>query len=311
MWTELTIISRPDDHPYFAFNGAPNREPVNVTADGGDGVMTGGKWPNQACGAWSSSRNARYANLCASCLGTVTDAPVPSRKAFGVTVAGEFSNALNDCGLYVVGVNQGAKYGMDCDYWMDASGWSDATKQGLRNFALASMDALGDWFFWTWKIGNSSETSTVQAPLWSYKLGLEGGWMPKDPREALGTCAKLGTTGEVFDGIFQPWMTGGSGAGTIAPSATQSIPTWPPSLSNVPTQSASLLPQYTSTGTIVTLPAPTFSATSGVTPTASVGNGWANPSDTSPAVTPIVGCQYPLAWNAIDAQIPASGCIPK
>ena len=45
-----------------------------------------------------------------------------------------------------------------------ASGWSTATKEGLLDFALASMDALGDWFFWTWKIGNSTTTNSVQAP---------------------------------------------------------------------------------------------------------------------------------------------------
>ena len=39
------------------------------------------------------------------------------------------------------------------------------------------------------QIGNDSVTGTVQAPLWSYKLGLENGWMPKDPREAVGKCA--------------------------------------------------------------------------------------------------------------------------
>ena len=43
-------------------------------------------------------------------------------------------------------------YGPDCGYWQDAAGWSDATKQGLLNYALASMDALGDFFFWTWKV---------------------------------------------------------------------------------------------------------------------------------------------------------------
>ncbi|CDO72792.1 hypothetical protein BN946_scf184994.g45 [Trametes cinnabarina] len=46
-----------DDHPYFAFDGQPNREPVNVTADGGDGTMLGGKWPLQACNAWGASMN--------------------------------------------------------------------------------------------------------------------------------------------------------------------------------------------------------------------------------------------------------------
>ncbi|KAI0356336.1 glycoside hydrolase [Trametes cingulata] len=280
-----------DDHPYFAFDGQANREPVNVTADGGDGTMMGGKWPKQACNAWGASMNN-------------------SRKNFGISIAGEFSNAINDCGLWVVGVGIDAHYGPDCGYWMDASQWSDANKQGLLNFALASMDALGDFFFWTWKIGESSTTNTVQAPLWSYKLGLKGGWMPKDPRAARGMCASLGVVGQPFDGNYQAWQTGGPGAGTIAPAATASIPAWPPVLSHVPTESASILPQYTSTGTVVTLPPQTLTPTASVTPTVSAGNGWFDAQDTAPAVTPISGCAYPNAWDAINAQIPLSGCLP-
>ncbi|KAI0331221.1 glycoside hydrolase [Cubamyces sp. BRFM 1775] len=280
-----------DDHPYFAFDGQANREPVNITADGGDGTQLGGKWPLQACNAWGSEFNK-------------------SRGAFGITIAGEFSNAINDCGLWVVGVGVAAHYGPDCEYWQDASGWSDQTKQGLLNFALASMDALGDWFFWTWKIGESTTTNTVQAPLWSYKLGLEGGWMPKDPRAASGMCESLGVTPDPFSGAFAAWQTGGAGAGTIAPAATASIAPWPPALAHVPTQSEAALPQYTSTGTVVTLPPQTFTPTSSVTPTASVGNGWFDAQDTAPAVTPISGCAYPFAWDAINAQIPLSGCLP-
>ncbi|KAI0371071.1 glycoside hydrolase [Pilatotrama ljubarskyi] len=280
-----------DDHPYFAFDGQANREPVNVTADGANGTMMGGKWPKQACNAWGASMNN-------------------SRKNFGITVAGEFSNAINDCGLWVVGVGVDAHYGPDCGYWMDASQWSDANKQGLLNFALASMDALGDFFFWTWKIGESSTTNTVQAPLWSYKLGLEGGWMPKDPRTASGMCASLGVAGQPFDGNFQPWQTGGPGAGTIASAATASVQPWPPVFSHVPTESASILPQYTSTGTVVTLPPQSMTASASVTPTVSAGNGWFDAQDTAPAVTPISGCAYPNAWDAINAQIPLSGCLP-
>ena len=75
-----------------------------------------------------------------------------SRSAFGVTVAGEFSNGFNDCGLFVNGVANGPSSAADCDLFTDASKWDQATKDGVKNFALASMDALGDWFFWTWKV---------------------------------------------------------------------------------------------------------------------------------------------------------------
>ena len=52
--------------------------------------------------------------------------------------------------------------------------WNQTMKDGFREFMLASMDAIDNWYFWTWKIGNSS-AGTVQAPLWSYQLGLEQG----------------------------------------------------------------------------------------------------------------------------------------
>ncbi|KAI0359285.1 glycoside hydrolase [Trametes cingulata] len=282
-----------DTHPYFAFNGKANRDPVNVTADGGDGQEMGGQWPLLACNSWGAMMNNSRAN-------------------FGVTFAGEFSNAINDCGLYVNGVNadtaDNSAYGPGCSYWEDASGWSDDTKQGLLNFALASMDALGDWFFWTWKIGPSSTTNSVRAPLWSYQLGLQNGWMPTDPRVASGKCEHLGAQMAPFDGTFQAWQLGGAGAGTIAAGATADL-AWPPQLSNVPAADMAQLPQYTPTGTIATLPPPTFS-TPGVTVTAAVGNGWFNAQDTTPAATPIAGCAYPDAWDAVGAAIPATGCQP-
>ncbi|KAI0653825.1 glycoside hydrolase [Cubamyces menziesii] len=281
-----------DTHPYFAFNGNANRDPVNVTADGDPTGGMGGKWPLQACNSWGATMNN-------------------SRSAFGVTIAGEFSNGMNDCGLFIDGITStgaagGTNYGPGCDYWEDWQSWSDDTKEGLKNFALASMDALGDWFFWTWKIGNSSSTGTVRAPLWSYQLGLEQGWMPTDPRTALGKCESLGANLAPFDGTYQSWMTGGAGAGTIAPSATQGL-AWPPAqLTDIPAASMASLPQYTATATIATLPPPSFSPS----PTVSVGNGWFDASDNTPAVTAIAGCTYPDAWDAEDAQIPVSGCLP-
>ncbi|KAI0764318.1 glycoside hydrolase [Trametes elegans] len=276
-----------DTHPYFAFNGKANRDPVNVTADGGNGQELGGQWPLLACNSWGTMMNN-------------------SRGAFGITIAGEFSNAINDCGLYVNGVNDDgptvAAYGAGCGYWEDSAQWSDDTKAGLRNFALASMDALGDWFFWTWKIGPSSTTNSVRAPLWSYQLGLQNGWMPADPRAASGTCQHLGGNMAPFDGNFQPWQTG-AGAGDIAPAATADL-AWPPQISNADVAQA---PQYTPTGTVATLPPPTFTSP-GVSVTAAVGNGWAFQKDTAPASVPIQGCAYPDAWDALGAAIPATGC---
>ncbi|CCM06308.1 uncharacterized protein FIBRA_08559 [Fibroporia radiculosa] len=275
-----------DTHPYFAFDNQPNTQPTNVTATGGNGTVYGGPWPQMACTSWGGEMNT-------------------SRINFGVTIAGEFSNAINDCGLWVRGVNTSADYGGNCDYWEDWTQWSDETKAGLKEFALASMDALGDWFFWTWKIGNSSTTNSVLSPLWSYKLGLENGWMPLDPREASGTCESLGYQPNLWNETYPSYATGGAGAGDIAPSSVAQYGVWPPaSIANVPTGSQAYLPQYTSTAPIVSLPpASTYSAAA-----VSTGNGWYDAQDTASAPTPISGCTYPDAWSAVGSPIPTAGC---
>ncbi|TCD64392.1 hypothetical protein EIP91_004140 [Steccherinum ochraceum] len=269
-----------DTHPYFAFDGQPNPEMINLPANG-DATQWGGKWPLQACNSWGASLNN-------------------SRSAFGVTFAGEFSNAINDCGLYVNGIENGHSTTADCNFWDNWAAWDENTKKGILNFALASMDALGDYFFWTWKIGNS-QAGTVQAPLWSYQLGLQQGWMPADPRQAYGKCASLGTAPAPFNGKFQSWQTGGAGAGTIAASASAQFGQWPPaSISgvNVP---ASALPTYTATASIITL-TPSTVATNAATKN---GDGWFNTQDNSPMVTPVAGCTYPDAWSATNAPVPA------
>jgi aryl-phospho-beta-D-glucosidase BglC (GH1 family) len=271
-----------DTHPYFAFDGSSATAPI----DTGTGNDAGGVWPAQVCNRWAAGINS-------------------SRSNFGVTIAGEFSNGFNDCGLFLKGVSgRSTTYGGNCDDWQDSSNWSAATKAGLQKFAEASMDALGDWFFWTWKVGNST-AGMVESPLWSYQLGFRNGWMPKDPRSAIGTCASLGVDGPMFDGAFLPWQTGGAGAGTIAPTATASFP-WPPAtISNVDA-AVSLLPSYTPTATVVSLPPPTFSASATpATKSIDVGKGWFNSQDSAGAPTPIAGCTYPPdPWDAVDAVVP-------
>ena len=155
------------------------------------------------------------------------------------------------------------------------------------------------------QIGNDSVTGTVQAPLWSYQLGLEGGWIPPDPRKALGTCAALGVDTPPFDGAFAPWQTGGPGAGTIAASSTLQFGAFPPtSLAGVPAGQVTLVPSYTAARGPVTLPPPAFTQSV----TASTGDGWFDTADTAPYVTPVAGCAYPDAWGAQDSAVPASAC---
>jgi len=228
-----------------------------------------------------------------------------SQTAFGVSVGGEWSNAFNDCGLFVNGVNGVPTYPNSCDPWDDASTWDAPTKAGVKALALATMDALQNWFFWTWKIGNST-AGTVQAPFWSYQLGLEGGWMPTDPREHIGFCASVDVTGPQFDGDYLPWQTGGAGAGTMPASVTAAYGQWPPAALNGIGVAAdvALLPVYTSTGNIVTLPPPTFTATA--THSISAGDGWFDAADNGDGVTVIQGCTYPNAWSASGIPIPSA-----
>lgn len=54
-----------DTHPYFAFNGQPNIDPVNIT--GPDGLM-GGTWPQKACSSWQGDIN----DLCVTIINLVS-----------------------------------------------------------------------------------------------------------------------------------------------------------------------------------------------------------------------------------------------
>ncbi|KAH7883443.1 glycoside hydrolase family 5 protein [Phlebopus sp. FC_14] len=279
-----------DTHPYFAFNGQPNTEPIAT----GTGLQAGGIWPNTACSAWAD----------------ITDFFSHSQTAFGVTLAGEFSNGINDCGLYLMGVGNDASYGDSCSLFLDASQWNDTMKAGFMEFTLASMDALQNYFFWTWKVGNSSTSNKVESPLWSYQLGLELGWMPTDPRKASGTCAALGVVGQPFEGQYYSWQTGGAGAGTIAASSIATYERYPPMSINGLTAGAtqSLLPTYTSTSAIPTLPPPTF--TPSPPSSVNVGNGWFDSGDTGLAPTEVSGCTYPNAWSAVSVAMPTALCPP-
>jgi glucan 1,3-beta-glucosidase len=76
-----------------------------------------------------------------------------SQTAFGVTVTGEYSNAINDCGLFVLGVGNSATYPGNCTTFNDWQNWNQSFIDGFLDFALASMDATYHSFFWTWKVG--------------------------------------------------------------------------------------------------------------------------------------------------------------
>ncbi|KAF9012065.1 hypothetical protein BDQ17DRAFT_1420459 [Cyathus striatus] len=194
------------------------------------------------CDAWGSLVNTSMAN-------------------FGLTNAGEWSNAVTDCGLFLNGVGAGTRY----------EGTFPGMKRDIMNFALASMDALQDYFFWIWKIGNSSITGKVESPAC-------GNWYMPEHRS-------LVTSPEAR-------QTGGAGAGNI-PASASSAASWPP-VSISSGGAVSLLPSYTPTRAIPTLPAPTFTAT--VMASVDVGSGWANAQDIQGVFVPIPTCSYLDPW---------------
>lgn len=255
-------------------------------------------WHPYICfGQQSSSAMSTYATTpCTTWGKTIND----SMTNFGMTTAGEFSNAVTDCGLFLNNVNEGTRYEGNystggpwpvqgsCTTWTNWRAWDQATKNDIKTFAMASMDALQNWFFWTWKIGNSSRSGEIESPAWSYQLGLEQGWMPTDPRQAYGTCGNTNP----WTPPLKAWQTGGTGAGSNVQSDGLQ---WPPtSISSGGVIAA--LPHYTPTGTIITLPGPTFTQSSGSNAKIDVGDGWANPSDTTGMYAKIPGCSYLDPW---------------
>lgn len=268
-----------DTHPYLAF-GTMSPDPVEAFIP-------------VPCESWSSDFET-------------------TSRTFGLVTAGEWSHAINDCGLYLNAVGRGTRYEGtfettnrigSCDQWTDYQSWDAATKEALRQFSMSTMDALQNWFFWTWRIGESLETGKVETPFWSYKLALQEGWAPADPRDSEGQCARIGSTVNTFTGPLQSWQIGGAGAGVVPNLDNYEWP--PPSIGGFSSPAeVSQLPQYTQTGAIVTLPAATFTVPDS-SETTTVGNGWANPADQTPMAVPIEGCTYPDPWDALSAAIPS------
>lgn len=109
-----------DTHIYFAFAQTPSNSSLDV-------------WAQQPCRA----HQARMTN---------------SLTNFGITGAGEWSLAINDCGLNVNGVGLGTRFegtyvGNDkpaagsCKQWLEWENWTPAIKDGLKTFAMMEMDA--------------------------------------------------------------------------------------------------------------------------------------------------------------------------
>nr|XP_031862199.1 uncharacterized protein CI109_002161 [Kwoniella shandongensis]KAA5529271.1 hypothetical protein CI109_002161 [Kwoniella shandongensis] len=265
--------------------------------------------PYLAFAAQSTATHATQASTVCSWGGGTND----SSTSFGLTFGGEWSNAVNDCGYWLNGVGSTPSYNaLGADYCKQSEeyfNWSEDTRQGIMSYTMANMDALQNWFFWTWKIGNSTVMGYQPSPLWHYKLGWESGWIPRDPRAAGGHCGAIGVGGNQFAGKYPASATGSFSSPTpvIAADQLASHSVWPPTSLGPnftdPAQIA-LFPTYTQTGTRVVLP----TASHPVNAT-NVGSGWANADDTTGAWVKVAGCDYPDGYDANAASlVPTALC---
>lgn len=105
---------------------------------------------------FTDSFDSAVANVCNTFTST-TDSALANHGAY---FAGEWSLALNDCGLFLNNVNQGTRYEAtypgsttrygSCEGWDDWVNYNTSRKENLMRFALAEMSSLRNWFFWTW-----------------------------------------------------------------------------------------------------------------------------------------------------------------
>jgi len=261
-----------DTHPYLCF-GPQNNNPMTT-------------WAQQPCANWAAEFNK-------------------SMTQFGFSMAGEWSLAVTDCGTFVNGVGNGARYDGtylnspvigSCAPWLNYQTWSADLKTQTQQLALQSMDALQNWFFWTWKIGPAAD-GNIESPSWSYQLGIQNGWIPTDPRQSAGLC-----------GNTEPWQPpltgpqlGGAGAGQLAAGTGDQYAWPPPNINNG--GPVNTLPQYQLTGQIPVLASPTFTSTTGQNIDA--GNGWNNPKDTALMAEPPANCPYLTPWQEGNFVVPA------
>lgn len=114
------------------------------------------------------------------------------------TLVGEWSGAMNDCAKWLNGAHTGARYDGSfpgssfigsCTGYDNVSSpvYTDEYKQDLQRFVESQMEAYESgssqgWFFWNFK--------TEVAPQWNYLLGLEQGWIPKDPQARKFSCSQ-------------------------------------------------------------------------------------------------------------------------
>lgn len=148
-------------------------------------------------------------------------------------------------------------------------------------------------------------------PSWSYSLGLDLGYIPKDPRAHRGACYNLAAKYQnipppqiPYAGALAASATGG-GNGQIDAAQTSTYGQWPPA--TIQNMGVSTIPPALNVDDL-----PTYTATA---PSLVVT---ASPSITKPALhtpvltsayfTPIRGCKYPDAWGGAGGSVLPTAC---
>ncbi|KAI0250270.1 glycoside hydrolase [Lactifluus subvellereus] len=128
---------------------------------------------------------------------------LPDLQAFASkniwTVSGEWSTSITDCAQWLNGRGTGSRWegtfgggaavGSCAGYTGNWSTFSQDYRAFLRKYWEAQVEvgeAVQGWIYWTWKTEGADE--------WSYKKGLEGGWIPQDPSQRLYPGLCQGTT---------------------------------------------------------------------------------------------------------------------
>ncbi|POW19432.1 hypothetical protein PSHT_04704 [Puccinia striiformis] len=239
---------------------------------------------------------------------------------FGFNFAGEYSLAVNDCGLWLNNVGVGSRYDGtyptatspdtvhfpmigSCDPWKDYRTWTPDMKKSIADLAATSQDAMQNSFFWTWKISRSIRTPELKPnPMWDYQLGLQQGWIRPDARGVLEHVLPLPLNREERypskHGLAN--LRIGKSVGS-----THTIRTMATTTNFHPTRPRSDVSRceqptpIRANGTPVILkPGPPDPHDSPITSPISPGSGWANDNDRAGWFVPVKGCQYPNPWEA-------------
>lgn len=136
-----------------------------------------------------------------------------------------------------------------------------------------------------------------------FRLGLEKGWIPANPRSAAGTCTTVIPGSAPFPApSYTPRV------GIFDPTQLAAYP-WPPVEIGTPPLAVAALPSFTPTGTIITLaPGPTPSLLpigyGSMNLTRIAGNGWNALNDTSSFFVAKADCSYLDPWGGVGANVP-------